>query len=113
MFGVNKFGTPDPLHYILITSFVEENQLGNEVADALLLLIRQLTCSADSKGEIPLPKEYRTVRNHIIRRNSDRLRTPRSIKVELPTEIFSDISEIPKKRCLLNRAMLRYCNCTR
>jgi len=97
MFGINKFGIPQELHMILITSFMEKHQLGNEIGDDLLLLIRQLTSSFDGKGEIPLCKEYRKMRDHIVQRNADRLRTPRPISVDLPTEIFGDISSIPVK----------------
>ena len=97
MFGEKKFGTPQALHYILITSFVEKYSLSNEVGTAILLLIRQLSASSIEPGEIPLPKEYRDVRDHVVKRSQDRLRTPTTVSIDLPTELYGDLSTIPKK----------------
>jgi hypothetical protein len=97
MFGEKKYGCPDPLHYILITAFMEKYSLSNEVGNALLLLIRQLSTSAISPGEIPLPKEYKAVRDHIVSRSKDRLRIPKVVEIDLPTELYGDLTSIPAK----------------
>ena len=97
MFGYKKFGIPLAIHYVLLTSFMEKHHLSHEVGNDLLLLVRQMTCVMEEAGEVPLPKEYRELRKHVLSNSKDRLRTPETVNVSLPSELFGDLSKIAKK----------------